>query len=152
MLVNLTPDLTEIERRKEVAKEHNFEYVPQCDPIWIQEIGVYQSACPFNFPLDEFLETNKEGYRRYDNEYGVADTIEQIKSFYKAEIDDTENKYCIEVTPVYQERENRNKGGGWRWHKWGQYIGTLNPQCEYLDDEDFGEDFKFILCYTLYKV
>ena len=24
---------------------------------------------------------------------------------------------------------------GWRWHKWGPYIGTQDPQCEYLADE-----------------
>lgn len=32
MLVNLTPIQTEIERQKQVAKEHNFEYIPQSDP------------------------------------------------------------------------------------------------------------------------
>lgn len=52
----------------------------------------------------------------------------------------------------YRNLENRGKGGGWRWHKWGTYIGTLDPQCEYLDDEDFGEDFKYVLCFHLYHV
>lgn len=37
MLIELTPNIEEIERRKIVAKEHNFEYVPQSDNGWIVE-------------------------------------------------------------------------------------------------------------------
>lgn len=160
MLVNLTPIQEEIERRKAIAKKHNFEYTPQSDPKWLQETGIYQSSFPFNFPEDEFEELKKlswdDRYKIFPNfekgTYGVADNIEQIKEYYKEEAEDKENKYAISVTPVWQERENKGKGGGWRWHKWGEYIGKLNPQCEYLDDEDFGEDFKYVLTFTLYKV
>ena len=86
------------------------------------------------------------------NTYGVADNIEQIKEFYKKQIKDKKNKYVIAVTPVFQEKENKGKGGGWRWHKWGEYIGKLNSQCEYLDDEEFGDDFQYILVFDIYLV
>jgi len=155
MLTNLTPNLEEIERRKVIAKENNFEYIPQSDPQWIEETGIYQSSCPFNFPDDEFIE-KLDGYSvdtLYDiEEYGVADNVEQIKQFYKEQIEDKKNKFVIAVTPVWQEKENKGKGGGWRWHKWGIYIGNLNPQYEYLDDEEFGHDFEYILCFNLYHV
>ena len=55
----------------------------------------------------------------------------------------------IAVTPVFQ---HKGETDGWRWHKWGPYIGTLNPQYEYLDDENFGDDFEYVLCFELYKV
>jgi hypothetical protein len=172
MLINLTPNQEEIERRKAIAAEHNFEYIPQSDPKWLQETGIYQSSFPFNFPKEEFIEeldgwhyneskkkpdeTDLQCYARtYKNwvsQYGVADNIEQIKKFYKKQIKSKKEKFCIALSPVWQDRENRGKGGGWRWHKWGTYIGELNPQHEYLDDEDFGENFEYVICFHLYYV
>ena len=175
MLVNLTPNEIEIERRKQIAIDESFEYIPQSDPQWLQETGIYQSSFPFNFPCEEFSENLITGdnyidmmYQKYKKEgesllgyfirsklkntYGVADNIEQIKEFYKKQIKDKKNKYVIAVTPVFQEKENKGKGGGWRWHKWGRYIGKLNQQCEYLDDEDFGDDFQYVLVFELYLV
>lgn len=160
MLVNLTPIEEEIERRKQIAEENDFEYTPQSDPKYLQEVGIYQSSYPFNFPEDEFEELQKltydDRYKIFHNyekiTYGVADNIDQIKEYYKEEIADANKKYVISLTPVWQEKENKGKGGGWRWHKWGEYIGKLNPQCEYLYDEEFGETFEYVLTFTLYAV
>lgn len=176
MLVNLTPDTIEIERRKLVSIEHNFEYTPQSDPKWLQETGIYQSSFPHNFPDDEFIEKldkydynekmferNKKddetllqyysrSYKTWISLYGVADNIEQIKKFYKKQINSKTDKFIIVLTPVYQELENKGKGGGWRWHKWGKYIGDLKSKCEYLDDEDFGADFKYVICFHLHYI
>jgi len=162
MLVNLTPDTQEIERRKLVAIEHNFEYIPQSDPKWLQETGIYQSSFPYNFPSIEFeefkdmcnipFEQSYDALKNNKSQYGVADSIDQIKEFFKDEINDPDNKYFIALTPVFQDAENKGKGGGCRWHKWGEYIGILDSKCEYLDDEEFGDDFKYIICFHLYKV
>ena len=160
MLVDLTPIKEEQDRRKGIAKEHNFEYLSQDDKSLKQETGIYQCAFSFNFSEDEFEELQKlswdDRYKIFPNfekiTYGVADNIEQIKDYYKEEVGDKKKKYSICVTPVWQEKENKGKGGGWRWHKWGEYIGKLNPQFEYLDDEDFGEDFEYVLTFTLYAV
>ena len=160
MLVELTPIKEEQSYRVSIAKEHGFEYIPQSDAKWIQETGIYQSAFPFNFPESEFEELEhlswNDKYLIFENNekvtYGVADNIEQIKKYYKEEILDTEKKYAISLTPVFQNKENKGKGGGWRWHKWGKYIGVLDTQCEYLDDEDFGKDFEYVIVFTLYKV
>jgi hypothetical protein len=172
MLVNLTPNTEEIQRRKKIAVEHDFEYTPQSDPKWLQETGIYQSSIAFNFPKEEFIEELDEFHyserkkkpdetvlqcyvrtrKTWIEQYGVADNIEQIKEFYKKQIKIKKDKFCIAVTPVWQDKENRGKGGGWRWHKWGKYIGKLNRQHEYLDDEDFGEDFKYVLCFHLYYI
>lgn len=163
MLVDLTPNFEEIERRTQVAIEHNFLdlYVPQYHKQWKQGVGVYQCNFPHHFSYDEFMEFKDMPCFSYDQSFGflggkkvysVADNLEQILRFYKKEIEDPDNKYVITLTPVFQEKENRGKGGGWRWHKWGKYIGKLKRKCEYLDDEDFGDDFKYVICFHIYKV
>jgi hypothetical protein len=165
MLVNLTPNWKEIERRSAIAKEHNFEHIPQCDERLMQYgVGIYQCNFDFNFSHEEFLEFDNMGSIPFDQsfevfapsylkaQYGVGDSIEQIKEYFKEEIEDPNRKYFITVTPVFQDKENKGKGGGWRWHKWGEYIGKLEPKCEYLDDEDFGDDFEYVICFHLYEV
>lgn len=177
MLINLTSNIEEIKRREKMAKESNFVYIPQSDPEWLVETGIYRTSFPFNFSYEEFMEkldgfnyneklynTNKKegethlqyysrtSKKNWVSQYGVADNIEQIKEFYKRQIKDKTNKFIITLSPVHQIKENKGKGGGWRWHKWGEYIGKLNPQCEYLDDEEFGNDFQYVICFQLYAV
>lgn len=147
MLVNLTPNLKEIKRKLAVAKEHNFNYIPQTDSMCICETGIYRDNFDFNFSEDDSIEELEN-----INDYGVADNVEQIKKHFNKYINNSNEKYIISITPVVQHKENKGEGGGWRWHKWGEYIGILNPQCEYLDDEEFGEDFKYVLCFSIYKV
>lgn len=168
MLVNLTPNWKEIERRREIANKHNFKYTPQCDEVLMKHgDGFYQCNFDFNFSYEEFLEfdIDKKIYNipfeqsfevfaptYHKAQYGVADNIEQIKEYFKEEIEDPNRKYFIAVTPVFQDKENKGKFDGWRWHKWGEYIGKLDRKCEYLDDEDFGDDFKHVVCFHLYEV
>lgn len=168
MLVNLTPDLVEMERRKQISIEHKFTFIPQSDPRLNEEVGVYQCNFDFNFSDDEFIEKftdyndfklkkgetllQRYGKGKYVPTYGVADNVEQIKEFYKKQIKNKKEKFCISMTPVYQERKNKGKYDGWRWHKWGEYIGKLNPQCEYLDDENFGDNFEYVICFNLHFI
>lgn len=165
MLVNLTPNTEEIERRKKIAEEHNFEFIPQNDPQWQQYgVGFYQCNFGFNFSHEEFLEFKdcanipfEQSYEIFaptyhKAQYGVADSVEQIKEYFKEEIEDPNRKFFISATPVFQHKENKGKGGGWRWHKWGSYIGELDRKCEYLDDEDFGDDFKYVICFHIYEL
>ena len=168
MLVNLTPNWKEIERRSAIAKEHNFQHIPQCDERLMQYgVGIYQCNFDFNFSHEEFLEFDidkgihdipfNQSYEVFAPtyhkvQYGVADSIDQIKEYFKEEIEDSNRKYFITATPVFQDKQNKGKDGGWRWHKWGEYIGKLYSKCEYLDDEDFGDDFKYVICFHLYEV
>mgnify|MGYP000984510367 FL=1 len=46
--------------------------------------------------------------------------------------------------------DNKGKGGGWRWHKWGEYLGNGTPTCEHLDDEDEFNDGVYV--YHMYIV
>lgn len=147
MLVNLTPNLKAIDSIKSFTKEYNYEYIPQSDESLMLEKGIYRDNVDFNFGENEFLEKSEKV-----DVYGVADNLEQIKEYLKKYIDDLNEKYIISVTPVFQDKSNEGKRDGWRWHKWGPYIGKLKPQYEYLDDEYFGDDFNYVLTFDLIKV
>ena len=164
MLVKLTPNFKEIERRKKIAESNNFDYTPQYDEIYtIFGDGIYICNTPFNFSYKEFLEF-EDGFPGFEQQfeifkpddrkscYGLADNIEQIKCYYKEEIDNPDRKFIIHLTAVFQDKSNKGKGGGWRWGKWGPYIGSLRPEFEYLDDEDFGEDFEYVIVFGLIEV
>lgn len=165
MLINLTPNEIEIARRMSIAEEHKFEYIPQCDESLKQHgDGIYECNFGFNFSHEEFLEFDNIGMIPFEqsfevfkpdyikDQYGVADSIEQIKEYFKEEIQNPNRKFIISFATAFQDKQNKGKGGGWRWHKWGPYIGKLDSQCEYLDDEDFGDDFECVICYHLYEI
>lgn len=84
-----------------------------------------------------------ENYECFD--YGVADNIEQVKKKYKKLIAQKRNRYVIGFEVL---RKKDDKKDGWRWHKWGCYIGKQKPQCEYLFDEPIIEK---IIFYDIYK-
>lgn len=161
MLKNLTPFFEQGQKNIGISKEHNFEYTPQYDSRFILEEGVYVANIGYNFSHNEFVEFKDMANIPYDAsyrlfapnyekiQYGVADSIEQIKEYFSEEVNDTEKTYFIVITPVFQEKEIRE---GWRWGKWGEYIGKLDSKCEYLNDEDFGDDFKCVFCFHIYPI
>lgn len=64
----------------------------------------------------------------------------------------SDKKFAIFFTKIEQDLENKGKGGGWRWHKWGTYIGNHNIQYEYLDDADLSDiNQDYILCFHIYE-
>ena len=58
------------------------------------------------------------------------------------------DKHFIIVLCKISKKEQPDVGG-WRWHKWGKYIGDQNPMCEYIADEP---EIDFVYVYNLYKV
>lgn len=167
MLVDLTPIdsvkeqyINILKSELNIADEDIWKYI-QSDPRLHEETGIYWTMMNFNkFFFEETINLNYENeYWHVINEhgcvnsYGVADNIEQIKEYYKHQIENKNEKYIISLYPVFQNKENKGKEGGWRWHKWGPYIGELDSKCEYLDDEDFGPDFKgYVICFHCYKI
>ena len=67
------------------------------------------------------------------SDYGVADNIQQVLNYYDKQIKDSNRKYCISCTGIRKSDQPEN--GGWRWCKWGEYIGIKNSQADYLYDE-----------------
>lgn len=76
------------------------------------------------------------------DQYGVADTAEQVMAHFEP----IDAEMVIFVTPVVKAHEPSS--GGWRWHKWGTYIGTKKPTAEYLHDEP---EIEQVYCFHGYK-
>lgn len=116
--------------------------------------------------------THYELYRRYPSlAYGVSDNATQVldnlhhalevyltkdstydfftrgKRLYKFLTEHPDAVYFIRFTPVF----NHHNGtiGGWRWHKWGTYLGKHTPQREYLDEET---NIDYVLLWHLYPL
>lgn len=69
--------------------------------------------------------------------YGLCDNAEQAVKVYHQLISDgygDENFiYILVLSPI--TRKNQPEEGGFRYHKWGEYIGVQNLQHEYLYDD-----------------
>lgn len=71
---------------------------------------------------------------------GVCDNYEQVLEKYKDILNDPNKKYVIGMCTVE---------GGWRWDKWGEYIGTQNPEHEYLYDDIHIDR---VYCFYIYEL
>ena len=54
-------------------------------------------------------------------------------TMYDAVLTEPDRYYCVSFTRL--NRKDESPKDGWRWHKWGPYIGTQKPQHEYLYDD-----------------
>lgn len=107
------------------------------------DIGVYEIG---HFGSSHIL-PSFEHYPDLENIecYGVCDNVEQI--FEKEPMLTTSHrKFLITLTKVM--KATQSPIGGWRWHKWGEYIGTHDIQYEYLYDE---KDIEQVFCYHIYE-
>lgn len=84
------------------------------------------------------------------NSYGVCDTPKQFFDKFGRLIAKDERPICLVFTHIKKEPEKAFTRGGWRWHKWGPYVGEYEPTTEYLDDEQEFCDGVFV--YHLYIV
>jgi hypothetical protein len=66
-------------------------------------------------------------------EFGVCDNEQQILDYWP-HLEKSSQRHFITMTPIY--KEDQPKRDGWRWEKWGTYIGTQNSQSDYLYDEE----------------
>ena len=83
---------------------------------------------------------------------GVSDTSQQAIEYARKLVGDDPRTFCVFVTHIVKDQSNRGQGGGWRWRKWGEYIGSGTPEHEYLDDEDgFDEGVYVFGIYPLVK-
>lgn len=110
-----------------------------------QEIreGVYEIG---HFGGTSFL----RGYEHYPSNlsvhcYGVCDSVDQLLEKCP-ELVESDRKFVVTVHTL--KKSDQPLEGGWRWHKWGDYIGTQDPQCEYLHDEPVIEQ---VMTYHIYE-
>lgn len=79
------------------------------------------------------------------NNYGVCDSPEQLLSIYDFEKDERKLFICF----VEIKREDEPSNGGWRYHKWGEYVGEQNPQSEYIYHDKHIEK---VYTYSVYQL
>ena len=108
------------------------------------EIGIYEIG---HFSFNHMIKT-KEEYPVLKNIqcYGVCDDYKQILKK-EPMLQKSNRKFVISITPIEKNKQESN--GGWRWHKWGPYIGKQKPTCEYLYDEPIIEK---VYCYHIFEV
>ncbi len=95
--------------------------------------GSYESSYPVLGEVREFKSAGVEPVKYGSfNPYGVCDSYEQVLE-QCPEIIESSRQFCLFVTRL--DKKNQSPKGGWRWHKWGPYIGKQEPECEYLYDE-----------------
>jgi hypothetical protein len=80
-------------------------------------------------------------------DYGVCDTPHQFMVRYLDQLKTFDRDICVFFVHV---PKNPDIQQGWRWHKWGPYVGYGTPTCEYLADEELFDDG--IYTYALYEV
>jgi hypothetical protein len=96
---------------------------------------------------DEYFDFGEDENGKYLGSYGVCDSIEQVKEAYAKWFNDEKLRFCVSFTSV--KKSEQPADGGWRWHKWGEYIGDKDPQHEYLYDEEGIEE---VFVYHIYKI
>jgi hypothetical protein len=79
-------------------------------------------------------------------EYGVCDDYKQVLEKYP-ELISSKRQFVMSVTPINKSKQPAD--GGWRWHKWGEYIGNQKPTREYLHDEPIIEK---VFVYHIYEL
>lgn len=114
------------------------------------ETGIYTIG-HFNFDMMVYPQTILKNewpeFKNKDfNSFGVCDNYKQIIESCP-ELTKSNRKFIISITPV--EKSKQPAEGGWRWHKWGPYIGTQKPKFEYLHDEPAIEK---VFVYHIYEI
>lgn len=130
---------------------HTGVYWSSCDESAINN-WCKQNATEYKFhkkaqKMREQGISGEEIYKKSRNSwsFGVADNIEQIIECYNR----NEDGFFKGNHVIFVKKIIKGHNGGWRWHKWGAYIGTQNPHCEYLDDEP---EINEVLIFSIYKV
>jgi hypothetical protein len=76
-----------------------------------------------------------EDYTDTLSAYGVCDSPAQFMAVAGEYLDKSPRAFAVSFTEI--RRADQPPEGGWRWHKWGPYIGACKPTTEYLYDERF---------------
>ena len=112
---------------------------------------------PFSYgvcdSIDDILNYDLTKY--YDEDYYDDEDRDVILSVtpYKTLgelLEKSDRQYAIFMTEMNQEDQPEHDG--WRWHKWGPYIGKHNVKYEYLYDEDMSDiGQKHIYVFHIYE-
>lgn len=103
----------------------------------VNTYGVADNATQVIRHLENSLKTYFYG-NDFDNEFYLGKSLVKMIELYP------EYKLVLLMTPHMNTKDC--SWGGWRWHKWGEYIGVHEPQHEYLSYE---KGIDYVLSYDL---
>jgi hypothetical protein len=112
--------------------------------------GLYQIT---HFSFDHICPGIIENYPELDNvdgffnAYGVCDSPDQFMTVFGLALTESPRRFCVAFTEIC--KADQSPHGGWRWHKWGPYIGKQEPMTEYLADEP---QIERVFTYHVYEV
>jgi len=114
--------------------------------------GIYTAKYPHHSNLinaHNYLKVPCDEYWHFEsgNSYGVCDGVQNFLEVFDEELKNIPEEVFVILTPIFKDCQP--KYGGWRWHKWGPYIGHYSPQHEYLYDE---EGIDVVWTYHIYKI
>lgn len=78
--------------------------------------------------------------------YGVCDSVDQLLKKCPELEADPDRQFVVTVHTI--DKATQPQEGGWRWHKWGEYIGDQRPTTEYIAHEPVIER---VLVYHIYE-
>ena len=137
---------------QESKKHHVFEEDHiELDPA--NFIGIYICDINDNHQIECLTDYKVVRYNLdspiYFKDYGVADNASQIIDYYNELLTKhydymKEKSFVILMSPIFKDIHT-----GWRWHKWGRYIGKFPRQCEYLQQE---RGIDMVYAFHIYEV
>jgi hypothetical protein len=103
----------------------------------VNQYGVADNATQVMRRLEQSLKDYLFG-NNLDEEYYLGLSLVRFMELYP------EYRLVLLMTPHVNTKDY--SWGGWRWHKWGEYIGVHEPQHEYLSYE---QGIDYVLSYDL---
>lgn len=103
----------------------------------VNTYGVADNATQVIRRLENSLKTYFYG-NDFDDEFYLGKSLVKMIELYP------EYKLVLLMTPHMNTKDC--SWGGWRWHKWGEYLGVHEPQHEYLSYE---KGIDYVLSYDL---
>lgn len=118
----------------------------------LKSAGLLGTSSPFMDGLrretrkDRDYSTDPINWDAYPSDSGVCDTPEQVLAHVPLLTTDP-RRFIVFFTPV--RKRDQPAEDGWRWHKWGEYIGTQPREWEHLYDEPHVDE---VLVYHIVEV
>ena len=95
------------------------------------------------YPKFEHVVTPDKTIYRYSQ--GVCDDLKNLLEVYP-ELQQSERQFVL--TMQYIDAAEQPEIYGWRWYKWGEYIGEYEPKMQYIYDEP---EITGVYCYHIYE-
>ena len=123
---------------------HNFDCLISKSGGNLQDEDEWTDHIDWNLPMRERFDQLNQQIVPF---YGVCDSVEQFLKKFGSVIEESSDQYCVSFSKIVKNIPAVQ--GGWRWHKWGEYVGEKDPQHEYLDHED--DSIMEVYCFAVYK-